>query len=137
MYYRAAGILWWARRGRDRGKRVLVGAVRRILGHDHVDGATVISGPGEVAIEGALAICGSTSPRVVAMLAEDIDAFPFPDSAPRLDALPGEHGRSSSGSRHSRCPFACRFCCKRALTNGGHELRRPEGATSEIAATQK
>lgn len=156
MSHQAEGIALWTGRGRDWGKRVVIGGVHATLAIDEVDGATVVSGPGEEAIESAL-VATETS-HIVAPPIDDIDAFPFPDRnrfgwtryrerlglrvpgrlfRPERYIGPFGHLRAIRVIAARGCPFACKFCCNPALTNRRLELRKPEAIAGEIAAAQK
>lgn len=139
MSHQADGIARWVRRCRDWRKRVVVGGIHATLALDHVEGAAVVSGPGEEIIERAVA--GSEiDPHQIAPPVDNLDTFPFPDRErfgwsryqERMGDLPAIRVIAARG-----CPFACKYCCNRALTNGRLRLRDPEAVAEEIAHSQR
>jgi len=138
MSHQADGIKSWARRGREWGKRVIVGGVHVTLTREVIHDAIMVRGPGEEIVEGIVegteeGSCCSAPPI------QDLDAFPFPDRRrfgwtryqERMDGLPAIRVIAARG-----CPFACKYCCNRELTHGHLQLRKPDAIAREIATAQ-
>ena len=135
MSHQADGIVSWARRGREWGKRVIVGGVHATLARERIHDAIVVRGPGEEIVEeivgGTEADSCYSAPPI-----QDLDAFPFPERRrfgwtryqERMDGLPAIRVIAARG-----CPFACKYCCNRRLTKGRLQLRKPEAIAEEIA----